>query len=66
MLAAEIAKGGLDEGRSRLLEELLEPYPVDRVLALDAIPRDARHGSRTDRVALTSRLEAVLARGPEE
>ena len=32
-----------DDERIRALKELVAPYPVDEVVELDSIPRDARH-----------------------
>ena len=61
------------ETAARLTEELcaalaaaLDPMPVDEIVALERIPRDPRHRSKTDAGALLALLERKLGAGGGE
>jgi hypothetical protein len=61
------------ETASRLSEELcaalaaaLDPMPVDDLVALERIPRDPRHRSKTDAGTLLALLERRLGAGGGE
>jgi olefin beta-lactone synthetase len=56
VLCVETAAGRLDADLERRLREALGEVPIDEVRALDGIPRDPRHASKTD----LERLEALL------
>lgn len=57
VLCVETPGGGTDEAALRAaLRAAVAPAPVDQVVALDRIPRDPRHASKTDTGALVELL----------
>lgn len=56
VLCVEVEGGRLDEATRQALRTALRDTPVDQVVALPLIPRDPRHASKTDMVALARRL----------
>jgi acyl-CoA synthetase (AMP-forming)/AMP-acid ligase II len=57
VLCVEIEKGRLGEGARERLLAAVAPHPVDELHALQQIPRDPRHRSKTDTDALLRVLE---------
>jgi len=57
VLCVEVPGGRLTEEASGRLRAALSPIPVDEIHALEHIPRDPRHRSKTDVGALSRVIE---------
>jgi acyl-CoA synthetase (AMP-forming)/AMP-acid ligase II len=62
VLCVEVAGGRLEPGDRDRLSRWLSPIPVDELRALERIPRDPRHQSKTDLEALLAIIQAPGAR----
>jgi acyl-CoA synthetase (AMP-forming)/AMP-acid ligase II len=56
VLCVEVAAGRLDAAARERIIAAVAPHPVDELRALDHIPRDPRHRSKTDADALVREL----------
>ncbi len=57
VLCVEIPPAAMGPATERELVAAAAPAPVDQVIALERIPRDPRHASKTDMEALIARIE---------